>query len=401
MPTRSFAIVHYHEIGLKGRNRSVFENILVRNLDRSLEGTGATKPRKLPGRVIVALDEGADLETVAERITRVFGVANFGLGVGGRLDASALSDVAWDVVRDRDFATFAVRARKAHSEFPLSAREINEKVGASLLERSGKRVNLSEPDLTCYIEIVGDLVIVYADRRRGPGGLPVGASGKVVALVSAGIDSPVAATRIMRRGSRVVFAHFHSQPYTDASSARQAAEIVELLTRYQLASTMYLLPLAPAQQVIAARCPEPLRTLLYRRMMMRIASEVARRESAGALVTGDSLGQVASQTLENLGVVEDASDIPVLRPLVGRDKEEIVAEARALGTFEVSSAPCQEACVLFEPKRPATRSTVEQLRAAEADLDLDAMTAESVAGAEVRNFRFPVSVPSGRAEGLL
>jgi tRNA uracil 4-sulfurtransferase len=282
-----------------------------------------------------------------------------------------------------------VRARRAHSDFPLSAREINEKVGAFLLERSGKRVNLSDPELTCYIEIVGDLVIVYADRRKGAGGLPVGSSGKVVALLSSGIDSPVAAARIMRRGSRVLFAHFHSQPYTDASSARQAAEIVELLTSRQYASTLYLLPLAPAQRIIAAECPEPLRTLLYRRMMMRIGSEIARRESAGALVTGDSLGQVASQTLENLRVVEDASDLPVLRPLIGRDKEEIVIEATTLGTFGVSSAPCQEACVLFEPKRPSTKATIEQARSAESKLDLDTLVSEAVAEAEVRTFRFP------------
>lgn len=389
MPTRPYAIIHYHEIGLKGRNRSVFENILIRNLDKALTGAGAAKPRKLPGRVLVALEPDADRELVADRLSKVFGVANFGIGVGGRLDPETLGEVAWDVVREHSFESFAVRARKAHSAFPLSAREINEKVGAFLLERSGARVNLSEPELTCHIEIVGELVIVYADRRRGAGGLPVGSSGKVVALVSSGIDSPVAAARMMRRGSRVVFVHFHSQPYTDGSSARQAAEIVEILTARQYASTLYLLPLAPAQQVIAAECPEPLRTLLYRRMMMRIASSVARRESAGALVTGDSLGQVASQTLENLTVVEDASDLPVLRPLIGRDKEEIVAEASALGTFAVSSAPCQEACVLFEPKRPATKATIDQVRAAEQGLDLDALVSESVAAAEARTFRFP------------
>ena len=389
MAVRPHAIVHYHEIGLKGRNRSVFENILVRNMTTALAGTGAGKPRKLPGRILVPLEDDADRPLVAERLTRVFGIANVGLGVGAKLDPDALRDVAWDVVRERDFATFAVRARKAHSEFPLSSREINEKIGAHLLERSGKRVNLSEPDLTCYIEIVGDLVVVYADRIRGAGGLPVGSSGKVVALVSSGIDSPVAAARIMRRGARVVFVHFHSQPYTDASSERQAAEIVEILTRYQYTSSLYVVPLAPSQQLIAASAPESLRTLLYRRMMMRIATDIGLRESAGALVTGDSLGQVASQTLENLGVVEDAAGLPVLRPLVGRDKEEIVAEATMLGTFTVSSAPCQEACVLFEPKRPATKATVPQARAAEEGLDLDTLVADAVKASEVRTFRFP------------
>ena len=389
MPVHDYAIVHYHEIGLKGRNRSTFENILIRNLAAALNGTDAARPRKLPGRVLVGLPEDADRELVAERLQRVFGVANVGLGVGSRADLDALCEVAWDVVREREFATFAVRARKAHSQFAPSAREINEKVGAYLLERSGRRVNLSEPDLTCHIEIVGDLVIVYVDRLRGAGGLPVGSSGKVLALISSGIDSPVAAARMMRRGSRVVFAHFHSQPFTDGSSVRQAAEIIELLTRYQYTSTMYVIPLAPAQQLIAASCPESLRTLLYRRMMMRIATGIARHESAGALVTGDSLGQVASQTLENLAVVEDAAGMPVLRPLVGRDKEEIVAEATGIGTFGVSSAPCQEACVLFEPRRPATKATVDQVRAAEAGLDLDALVAAATNDSEVRTFRFP------------
>lgn len=389
MTGRDYAIVHYHEIGLKGRNRSTFENILVRNLATALTGTGAAKPRKLPGRILIALEPDADRGLVRSRLAEVFGVANFGLGVGGRFDLDKICDVSWQIVRDRPWETFAVRARKAHSEFPLSARELNEKVGAFLLERSGKRVNLSEPDLTCRIEIVGDLVVVYADRVMGSGGLPVGSSGKVVALVSSGIDSPVAAARMMRRGSRVVFVHFHSQPFTDASSVRQATEIVEILTRRQYASTMYAVALAPSQQQIAASCPESLRTVLYRRMMMRIASEFARRESAGGLVTGDSLGQVASQTLENLASVEDASDLPVLRPLIGRDKEEIVTEATALGTFEISSAPCQEACVLFEPKRPATKSSVEQVRRAEETLDLKALVAEAVDTAEVATFRFP------------
>jgi tRNA uracil 4-sulfurtransferase len=389
MSLRPHAIVHYHEIGLKGRNRSTFENILVRNLTKALKGTGASRPRKLPGRVLVPLDPEAGTELVAGRLTRVFGVANVGLGVGGKLEPDELSEVAWDVVRDREFASFAVRARKAHSDYPLSAREINEKVGAYLLERSGRRVNLSQPELTCHIEIVGDLVVVYAERLRGAGGLPVGSSGKVVALVSSGIDSPVAAARMMRRGSPVVFVHFHSQPFTDGSSVRQTSELIELLTRFQYSSSLYIVPLAPSQQLIAATAPESLRTLLYRRMMMRIASEIARRESAGALVTGDSLGQVASQTLENLAVVEDASDLPVLRPLIGRDKEEIIAEAIVLGTFDVSSAPCQEACVLFEPKRPATKATVEQVAAAESGLELASLVASAVEAAGLSRFSFP------------
>lgn len=388
MRLRDYAVIHYHEIGLKGRNRSFFERALVRNLERALSGLHHDAPRRLPGRLLVPLAPEADRALITERLGAVFGVANFAPAVGGRLGLEEVCDVAWEQVRDRSYETFAVRARKAHSDFPLSAREINEKVGAFLLERSGKRVNLGEPDLTCRIEIVGDLVLVYAERFAGAGGLPVGVSGKVAVLLSGGIDSPVAAARMMRRGSRSVFIHFHSQPFTDGSSARHAAELVEILTRFQYDSTLWLVPLAPSQQAIVEACPQELRTLLYRRMMMRIATEIAHREGAKALVTGDSLGQVASQTLENLTVVEDATGLPVLRPLIARDKNEIIDEARAIGTFDVSSAPCQEACVLFEPKRPATKASVAQARASEDPLDLPALTGAAVAASEVRTFRF-------------
>ncbi len=387
MSIRNVVIVHYHEIGLKGRNRSFFEQALVRNIRRA---TGL-QVRRLPGRLLVEIGDGADHAAVADRLRKTFGIANFAFARGGRLDLEPLCDLAWEMVRERSFDTFAVRARRAHSSFPLAAREINEKVGAFLLERSGKRVNLSEPDLTCAIEIVGDLVLVSVEREQGPGGLPVGVSGRVVALLSGGIDSPVAAVRMMKRGSRVTFVHFHSQPFTDASSVRHADELAQMLTEYQPGSTLWLVPLAPAQEGIAAECPQELRTILYRRMMMRMAGLVAEREGAKALVTGDSLGQVASQTLENLAAVEDASELPVLRPLIGSDKTEIIAESQRLRLFEVSSAPCQEACVLFEPKQPATKATVAAVRSAEAPLDVDALVAAAVESAEVRTFRQAVS----------
>jgi tRNA uracil 4-sulfurtransferase len=384
--TRRHAIVHYHEIGLKGRNRSFFEQALVRNLKRAL----GLNVKRLPGRLLVEVPGDADEASLGERIGDVFGVANYAFASGATgLDLEEISVLAWELVSQRDFATFAVRARKAHSTVPLSARELNEKVGAYLLERSGKRVDLSEPDLTCAIEIVGDLVLVAVARSAGPGGLPVGVSGRVAALLSGGIDSPVAALKMMKRGARVSFVHFHSQPFTDASSVRHAEELAQMLTRFQYETNLWLVPLAPSQQQIAALCPQELRTILYRRMMMRIGAEIARRDGARALVTGDSLGQVASQTLENLTAVEDAATLPVLRPLIGEDKIDIIAASQRHGLFEVSSAPCQEACVLFEPKRPATKASASQARAAEEPLDVDGLVSDAVAAAELRTYRFP------------
>ncbi|HVL90012.1 MAG TPA: tRNA uracil 4-sulfurtransferase ThiI [Actinomycetota bacterium] len=386
---RDYAILHYHEIGLKGGNRSFFEKALARNVDRTLKGL-AGNTKRMPGRLLVPLTAGADTGEVIARLRRVYGIANFGLATGAEMTLEQIYEVAWDHMRRTDaWSTFAVRARIAHSSLPYTVRELNEKIGAVLLERSGAKVNLSAPDLTVHVEIVGDLVLVYADKQQGAGGLPVGVSGRSVVLISAGIDSPVAAARMMRRGSKVSFVHFHSMPYTDGSSPRQAEEIVTLLTRHQNDANLWMVPLAPSQQQIVAVAPQDLRTILYRRMMMRIAALVAGQEGAKALVTGDSLGQVASQTLENLTTVEDASPLPVLRPLIALDKIEIIDEAHRLGTFEASSAPCQEACVLFEPKRPATKASVQEARRAEAKLDVDALAREAFANAELRQYRYP------------
>lgn len=386
---RDFAILHYHEIGLKGANRSFFEKALARNVDRTLKGL-AGNTKRMPGRLLVPLAADADTDEVIARLRRVYGIANFGLATGAEMTLEQIYEVAWQhMQRAESWSTFAVRARIAHSNLPYTVRELNEKIGAVLLERSGAKVNLSAPDLTVHVEIVGDLVLVYAKKHQGPGGLPVGVSGRSIVLISAGIDSPVAAARMMRRGSKVTFVHFHSMPFTDASSPRQTEEIVKILTRYQNDASLWLVPLAPAQQQIVAVAPQDLRTILYRRMMMRIAALVAEREGGKALVTGDSLGQVASQTLENLTAVEDASPLPVLRPLITLDKIEIIGEAERLGTFEASSAPCQEACVLFEPKRPATKAGVEECRRAEEKLDVNALAAEAFAQAELRQYRYP------------
>ena len=389
MGIRDYLIVHYHEVGLKGGNRSLFERALVKNISRATADLGALKPRRLPGRIVADLPSDCDHDAIIARAGTVFGIANLAHARGGQINFDQICDVAGELMSAQAYDTFAVRARVAHSTFGMSAREINEKLGAWLLEHVGKRVNLSEPDRTCYVEIVGDLVLIYVERHAGPGGLPVGTSGRVAVLLSAGIDSPVAAARMMRRGARATLIHFHSQPFTDASSARNAEEIAQTLTERQFESNLYLVPLAPSQQQIVTACPEELRTILYRRMMMRIASEIARRDGAQALVTGDSLGQVASQTLENLAVVEEAATMPVLRPLIGRDKTEIIDEARALGTFEISSAPCQEACVLFEPSNPVTKARLRDVERAEGALDLETMTKEAADAAEVRVIRFP------------
>lgn len=371
-------LLHYHEVGLKGRNRGTFEHTMIRNAEAAVRPLVELRFERLPGRHVAPLPEDVDRTALAERLRRVFGCSSFAFPFRVAADLEAIGDAARRAIDETPGESFAVRARTAHTDFPLGSQEIQRMIGAELVAHGAGRVDLSNPDRTVRIEIVGGRAFVDAHRFPGPGGLPVGTGGRVATLLSAGLDSPVAALRLMRRGAKSDLIHFHSEPFTDASSSRNATEIATLLAGFQGSTHLSLVPLAPTQQRIAADCPESFRTVLYRRQMMRIATRLAIRRSAQALVTGDSLGQVASQTLENLTAVEAAAGMPVLRPLIGMDKVEIIDASRAHGLYDASNAPAQEACVLFEPKRPRTRSTVAECAAAEGDLDLEGLADEAV-----------------------
>jgi tRNA uracil 4-sulfurtransferase len=375
-------VVHYHEIGLKGRNRGFFERRLVDNLRGALVTFDDTRIEVMNGRLLVRTP-GPPSDDLLEAVARTFGIAFLAPCAIVASDIEEMREAALALLADKTFGTFAIAARRATKEFALTSREINIDLGTAVQSSTGAGVNLGSPDVTVHLEVVGRRALVYVERRDGPGGLPVGASGKVVALLSGGIDSPVATYRVMKRGAKAILVHFHSAPFTDRSSERKARELAQLIASRQGPTTLYLVPLGDAQQQIVLAAPPPLRVVLYRRLMMRIASEVARKESAKALVTGDSLGQVASQTLENIACVDDAVDMPVLRPLIGTDKQEIVTDAIAIGTYETSILPFEDCCSLFVPRSPATRATVDECRAAEADLDMDTLVASCIAAAQV------------------
>jgi thiamine biosynthesis protein ThiI len=257
-------------------------------------------------------------------------------------------------------------------------------------------VDLEDPELTLWVEVLRDRILYSFDKHPGPGGLPVGSSGRVLALLSGGIDSPVAAWRMMKRGCRVVLAHFHAFPLQDRSTIDKTRELARILTRWQLRTRLLLIPFGPVQQSVVAACPAPLRVVLYRRFMLRIAEALARRHRARALVTGESLGQVASQTLDNMVVIGEATRAPVLRPLVGMDKEEITAQARRIGTFDVSTLPDQDCCQLFVPRHPATAASREEVERAEAALDVPALVAAAIDGMAEETFAFPPLASSPR-----
>lgn len=384
-------LVRYHEIALKKGNRPYFIELLKRNLISSVSGLGLKEAKNLPGRLLLIFRENVDEEEVRRRLQAVFGIANFSFVERTPLDLQILGARILESLNGRSFASFRVHTKREDKEFHLTSPEINQELGAMVKKISGARVDLKNAELTISIEILRRDAFFGFDKIAGPGGLPVGASGRVVSLISGGIDSPVASYRMMQRGCRLIFVHFHSAPYLDKTSQEKVRVLVKWLTRHQFTSRLYLVPFGEIQRQIVASVLRPLRVVLYRRMMLRIAEVIAKKQKGDALVTGESLAQVASQTLQNLAVIEKATALPILRPLVGMDKQEIIDQARRIGTFETSVIPDQDCCQLFVPRHPATKAKLPDVEKAESSLDLTALTQLGVEKAEIEEFKFPNS----------
>ncbi len=384
---RPCVVVHYHEVGLKGRNRPFFLSTLEKNLRRATAGLGVKEIERASGRTLLWLEPDAPWEPLRAKISRVFGVVNFSRGYALQPELETIiQGVLARLPEAGKFATFAVRARRAFKDLPLSSREIAVKLGAAVQAASGAGVNLSAPNMTVFVEVLPQFALFFFNKERGPGGLPVGCSAPVTVLLSGGIDSPVAACRMLKRGSRAVLVHFHSFPYLNNASQEKARELAELISAYQGDTVLYLVPLGEIQRQIVVSCPAPYRVVLYRRFMVRIAEALGQRHGAQALVTGDSLGQVASQTIENLAAVEDAAAQLMLRPLVGMDKQEIADEAERIGSYAISIQPDQDCCALFVPSNPSIHTDLNGIRDAEAVLDVDTLVQQGIAEAEAVEF---------------
>ena len=382
-------VVHYHEIALKKGNRRHFISLLIKNIRQALRGTGVRKVRSLPGRVVINLKSSANWPEIQERLARVFGIVNYALAIRVERCIDEIEAATVTLAAAHDFESFAIRTRRADKTFPLRSMEIDRRIGSAVQESSGARVDLSNPGRSFRIQILPNEAFVSTDRFRGPGGLPTGSGGRVLTLLSGGIDSPVAAHRMMKRGCELDFIHFHGAPYQDNSSLEKVAELTKILTQWQLESRLHTVKFGAIQKEIVTQVPRRFRVVLYRRMMMRIAEALAAQLGAKALVTGESLGQVASQTLENLSVAEEVLRLPLLRPLIGMDKSEITAEAERIGTFEISILPDQDCCQLFVPKHPATRMTSEQARDAEESLDIDRLVEQALESVPSEEYHFP------------
>jgi len=382
-PALRSTIVHYDEVGLKRGNRPYFERALVRNIRHALRGLSVAGVWRLYGRLRVDQRPEGDAGELERRLSRVHGIAHFHPAERFPWDIDAVERKVAEWAAEGGFESFAIRCRRLEKHFPLRSQEVEVRLGARVGALSGARVDLDHPERTFHVLVLNQEIIVHWRRVEGPGGLPVGTGGRVLLLLSGGIDSPVAGERLLRRGCHLQFLHFHSSPFTDRSSIDKAIELAGIVAEHRLRTKLHLAPLGILQRKIVAEAPEPWRVILYRRNMLRIAAVIARRERLAALATGENLAQVASQTLENLALLDRTVELPVLRPLLSYDKLEIMEEARSIGTYEASIAPHSDCCGYLLPRRPVVAGTLEEVEAIESRLDLTAEIAEVLRRTEV------------------
>lgn len=385
-------IVRFSEIGLKGKNRKHFEDRLITNIRAHLEPFGRVKIKKHWGRMEVMVEH--DLDVILDILGKIPGISNMSPVVPCELNMEAIEATAKLVIGKKladlegEVVTFRVSARRANKDFPAMSSDIERAVGSVLGEEfSQLKVQLKNPDLDVGVEIWDEQAVVYTEKRPGLGGLPVNSKERVLSLISGGIDSPVASYMIMKRGVEVVYLYFHSFPFIGEQTKEKVMDLVKQLSVFQPKSRLYVAPFAEIQKAIKAQAPERLRTVLYRRYMNQIANRVMRQERAQALVTGDSLAQVASQTLANMICTTENADYPVLRPLVGMDKNEIMKIARNIGTYETSIQDFPDCCTVFQPAKPATKAILSEVKEAEANIENSAeLVRQAVEGAEVVDY---------------
>ena len=379
-------LVRYAEIHLKGLNRPFFERLLVDRIKQALEPIRVNVERE-QGRIFVYGVEEEQLKDSMERLKRVFGIHS--------ISPACCVDKDWNTIRDAAIAetkelvqngtqmTFKCFARRADKRFMMTSEQICRELGHELLEAyPNLSVDVHRPEMKVTVEIRQQSAFVYTKEILGAGGMPVGSNGKAMLLISGGIDSPVAGYMIAKRGVVLDAVHFYSYPYTSERARDKVVELAKLVSRYAGVINLYLVPFTDIQLTIYDKCPSTETTVLMRRLMMKIAERIAKDTGSLALITGESIGQVASQTIESLCVTDDAVSMPVFRPLIGFDKEEIIEKAQRIGTFETSILPYEDCCTVFVPKHPVTKPKVDKLRESEALVDFEPMIEDAIAKTE-------------------
>ncbi|MFD1427709.1 thiamine biosynthesis protein ThiI [Kroppenstedtia sanguinis] len=377
-------LIRYGELALKGKNRNQFENRLLQNIREKLSSFSGVQVKKTFGRMFVELN-GQPMDPVVEELREVFGVVGISPATRVESDLDQIQAAALELVQGLDPRprTFKVIAKRAWKEFSHTSQEINHLLGSHILKNTeGIQVDVHQPELSLRVEVRREGTYLYGRDLSGPGGLPVGSSGRVMLMLSGGIDSPVAAYYVLKRGAALEAVHFHSYPFTSERARKKVEDLAQILTRYAGKIHLHVVPFTEIQTQIREKCPSAYMITIMRRFMVRISEELARSNQALALVTGESLGQVASQTLESMNVINDVTRMPILRPLVGMDKQEIMQVSRKIGTYETSILPYEDCCTVFQPKYPVTRPGVERSRALEASLDVERLVQDAVAATE-------------------
>ena len=381
-----YIVIHYGEIAIKGKNRHLFERALLENIRENLKGCSFDDVRKISGRFILKLNKISDLDEISARLKRIFGISYFAFANSSKPNIEDIKKVTAETVANEKAKTLRVLTKRSNKQFPMDSVAINKEVGEHLIKKFDFTVDLVNAELSVWIEIVEKYVFVYTKRVDGPGGLPVGVSGKVLSLLSGGIDSPVAAYLMMKRGCSVKFVHFFNDSINSRAALDKIKDLVKTLSQYNKNTKLYVIPFKDIQSEIIKYVPSDYRMIVYRRIMFMIADVLAMKDEAKGIVTGDNLASVASQTLDNMGTIRQASGMLVLTPVLGFDKQEIVNLAQKIGTYETSIRPYEDCCSYYIAKHPVTKSRIEDLEKIEKRLDLRKYVSEAVAKREIVTF---------------
>lgn len=382
---KEILLIKNGEIALKGLNRATFEDTLIKNIKTALSGLGLIRIKKAQSTIYVSpVHDEYDMDEAVERVKKVFGIAAFSRAAVCEKNMDTILDTAVEYLRDTlEFTkTFKVEAKRADKKFPLKSPEICRETGAKLLSNFHHlKVDVHNPEVTVTVEIRDFGAYIHIDQISGAGGMPVGTGGKAAILISGGIDSPVAAYMLAKRGVRLTAIHFASPPYTSERAEMKVKDLLHQVAKYSGGINFCYVPFTKIQENIAKHCPEDLTTLIMRRYMMKIAERIAKNKDCDALITGESIGQVASQTMKALAVTDCAVNMPVFRPLIGMDKEEIVKISREIGTFEISTLPYEDCCTVFTPKHPRTKPNIPAVIKAEVYPDCENEIEEAIQNA--------------------
>lgn len=386
---KEIILIKNGELALKGLNRSTFEDILIKNIRKRIKPLGEFEYRKEQSTIsVVPLDDYIDMDEVSDRISRVFGIAAYSRALQVEKDMTVILENAPDYLADqlKNAKTFKVEGKRSDKKFPLKSPEISAEVGGAILSRFPHlKVDVKNPDILVTIEIREKFAFIRGNQTKGAGGMPTGTAGKSAILISGGIDSPVAAYMMAKRGLVLNAIHFASPPYTSPQSEEKVHNLLRKVSRYSGNICLFTVGFTEIQEEIRDKCPEDLFTLIMRRFMMRISQRIAEKEECKALITGESLGQVASQTLNALACTDAVVEMPVFRPLIGLDKDEIIKVSRKIDTFDISIEPYEDCCTVFTPKHPKTKPQISIIENAEKALDIENLINRAIENTTIKN----------------